>query len=154
MLLSHHSWRLSLWFVIIWKKSSPVLCEISSSHGGEYEVRWSPWWWRQLVPLKRQSTIILHDSTSQKTNLKSCSSSRSHLSICFEWTMKRAEVLSGHPVSRVRYLLSTASTSRCYPASTSIITPQWNVFFFNLFICSKESVLLFVAAAGRVRPTR
>jgi hypothetical protein len=29
----------------------------------------SPWWWRQHVPLKRRSTIILHGSTSQKTNL-------------------------------------------------------------------------------------
>jgi hypothetical protein len=25
-----------------------------------------PWWWRQYVPLKRRSTIILHGSTSQK----------------------------------------------------------------------------------------
>jgi len=30
----------------------------------------SPWWWRQHVPLKRLPTIILHGSTSQKTNLK------------------------------------------------------------------------------------
>jgi hypothetical protein len=52
-------------------------CEISSSHGGEYEVQvWllgctasSPWWLRQNVRLKRRSTIILHGSTSQKTNL-------------------------------------------------------------------------------------
>jgi hypothetical protein len=29
-----------------------------------------PWWWRQHVPLKRRSTIILHGSTSQKTILK------------------------------------------------------------------------------------
>jgi len=29
-----------------------------------------PWWWRQYVPLKRRSTIILHGSTSQKTILK------------------------------------------------------------------------------------
>jgi hypothetical protein len=29
----------------------------------------SSWWWRQHVPLKRRSTIILHGSTSQKTNL-------------------------------------------------------------------------------------
>jgi hypothetical protein len=29
----------------------------------------SPWWWRQHVPLKRRSTIILHGSTSQKTIL-------------------------------------------------------------------------------------
>jgi hypothetical protein len=28
-----------------------------------------PWWWRQHVPLKHRSTIILHGSTSQKTNL-------------------------------------------------------------------------------------
>jgi hypothetical protein len=28
-----------------------------------------PWWWGQHVPLKRRSTIILHGSTSQKTNL-------------------------------------------------------------------------------------
>jgi hypothetical protein len=28
-----------------------------------------PWWWRQYVPLKRRSTIILHGSTSQKTIL-------------------------------------------------------------------------------------
>jgi hypothetical protein len=27
------------------------------------------WWWRQHVPLKRRSTIILHGSTSQKTIL-------------------------------------------------------------------------------------
>jgi len=25
-----------------------------------------PWWWRQHIPLKRRSTIILHGSTSQK----------------------------------------------------------------------------------------
>jgi hypothetical protein len=37
------------------------ICEISSSHGGEYEV--------QICTLKRRSTIILHGSTSQKTNL-------------------------------------------------------------------------------------
>jgi hypothetical protein len=30
---------------------------------------WLPWWWRQYAPLKRQSTIILHGSTSQKTSL-------------------------------------------------------------------------------------
>jgi hypothetical protein len=29
----------------------------------------SPWWWRKHEPLKRRSTIILHGSTSQKTNL-------------------------------------------------------------------------------------
>jgi hypothetical protein len=29
----------------------------------------SPLWWRQYVPLKRRSTIILHGSTSQKTIL-------------------------------------------------------------------------------------
>jgi hypothetical protein len=28
-----------------------------------------PWWWRQHVPLKRRSTIILHGSTSHKTIL-------------------------------------------------------------------------------------
>jgi hypothetical protein len=28
-----------------------------------------PWWWRQYVPLKRRSTIILHGSTTQKTAL-------------------------------------------------------------------------------------
>jgi hypothetical protein len=28
-----------------------------------------PWWWRQHVPLKRRSTIILHGSTTQKTAL-------------------------------------------------------------------------------------
>jgi hypothetical protein len=28
-----------------------------------------PWWWRQHVPLKRRSTVTLHGSTSQKTNL-------------------------------------------------------------------------------------
>jgi hypothetical protein len=43
------------------------LFEISSSHGGEYDDH--PWWWRQHVPLKRRSTIILHGSTSQKTIL-------------------------------------------------------------------------------------
>jgi hypothetical protein len=29
----------------------------------------TPWWWRQHVPQKRRSTIILHGSTSQKINL-------------------------------------------------------------------------------------
>jgi hypothetical protein len=29
-----------------------------------------PWWWRQHVPLKRRTIIILHGSTSQKTILK------------------------------------------------------------------------------------
>jgi hypothetical protein len=28
-----------------------------------------PWWWRQHVPLKRRSTIVLHGSTSQNTIL-------------------------------------------------------------------------------------
>jgi hypothetical protein len=28
-----------------------------------------PWWWRQHLPLKRRSTIILHGSTTQKTAL-------------------------------------------------------------------------------------
>jgi hypothetical protein len=36
-------------------------CEISSSHGGEYDV--------QSCPLKRWSTIILHGSITQKTAL-------------------------------------------------------------------------------------
>jgi hypothetical protein len=36
-------------------------CEISSSHGGEYDV--------QYAPLKRQLTIILHSSIFQKTTL-------------------------------------------------------------------------------------
>jgi hypothetical protein len=27
------------------------------------------WWWRQHVPLKRRTTIILHGSTSHKTDL-------------------------------------------------------------------------------------
>jgi hypothetical protein len=64
--------------------------EISSSHGGEYDVQncllgytavendcrptfqrcvTHPWWWRQYAPLKRWSTIILHGSISQKTIL-------------------------------------------------------------------------------------
>jgi hypothetical protein len=34
-----------------------------------FRERSSPWWWRQYVPLKCRSTIILHGSTSQKTNL-------------------------------------------------------------------------------------
>jgi hypothetical protein len=46
------------------------LCEISSSHGGEYDVQTHPWWWRQYARLKRRSTIILHGSISQKTILK------------------------------------------------------------------------------------
>jgi hypothetical protein len=47
-------------------------CEISSFHGGEYDVQSDhPWWWRQYAPLKRRSTIILHGSTSQKTILTS-----------------------------------------------------------------------------------
>jgi hypothetical protein len=41
------------------------VCEISSSHGGEYH----PWWWRQYAPLKRRSTIILHGSITHKTTL-------------------------------------------------------------------------------------
>jgi hypothetical protein len=51
------------------------LYEISSSHGGEYDVQscllgyTHPWWWRQYAPLKRRSTIILHGSISQKTTL-------------------------------------------------------------------------------------
>jgi hypothetical protein len=46
------------------------LAEISSSHGGEYDVQsCQGWWWRQYEPLKRRSTIILHGSTSQKTTL-------------------------------------------------------------------------------------
>jgi hypothetical protein len=53
-------------------------CEISSSHGGEYDVQscllghtdtTHPWWWRQYAPLKRRSTFILHGSISQKTTL-------------------------------------------------------------------------------------
>jgi hypothetical protein len=42
--------------VFCWKKTSKLtmLCEISSSHGGEYDV--------QSCPLKRRSTIILHGS--------------------------------------------------------------------------------------------
>jgi hypothetical protein len=48
-------------------------CEISGSHGGEYDVQnclhHQGWWWRQYAPLKRRSTIILHGSTSQKTIL-------------------------------------------------------------------------------------
>jgi hypothetical protein len=46
-----------------------ISCEISSSHGGEYDVFRDPWWWRQYIPLKRRSTIILHGSTTQKTAL-------------------------------------------------------------------------------------
>jgi hypothetical protein len=38
-----------------------VVCEISSSHGGEYDV--------QSWPLKRRSTNILHGSITQKTTL-------------------------------------------------------------------------------------
>jgi hypothetical protein len=44
-------------------------CEILSSHSGEYEVQDCLLGWRQCAPLKRQSTIILHGSTSQKTSL-------------------------------------------------------------------------------------
>jgi hypothetical protein len=55
-----------------------ISCEISCSHGGEYEVQncllgcivmSHLWWWRQHAPLKRRSTIILHGSISQKTTL-------------------------------------------------------------------------------------
>jgi hypothetical protein len=34
-----------------------------------YRLMTHPWWWRQYVPLKRRSTIILHGSISQKTFL-------------------------------------------------------------------------------------
>jgi hypothetical protein len=34
-----------------------------------FQVLTHPWWWRQYAPLKRRSTIILHDSTTQKTAL-------------------------------------------------------------------------------------
>jgi hypothetical protein len=61
-------------------------CEISSSHGGEYDVQGcllgytackmivdrrfrGAYWWRQYAPLKSRSTIILHGSISQKTTL-------------------------------------------------------------------------------------
>jgi hypothetical protein len=36
-----------------------------------------PWWWRQRVPMKRRSTVILHGSTSQKTILKKMKCSES-----------------------------------------------------------------------------
>jgi hypothetical protein len=42
-----------------------VWCSELSS--GMYCIR-DPWWWRQYAPLKRQSTIILHGSTSQKNS--------------------------------------------------------------------------------------
>jgi hypothetical protein len=45
-------------------------CEISSSHGGEYDIQNCLLGWRQYAPLKRRSTIILHGSTSQKTIVK------------------------------------------------------------------------------------
>jgi hypothetical protein len=58
---------------------NPWVCEISSSHGGEYDVQScllgctavmsNPWWWRQYAPQKRRSTINLHGSTTQKTAL-------------------------------------------------------------------------------------
>jgi hypothetical protein len=50
----------------IW--TSCCLCEISSSQGGEYEVQ-NCLLRCTHVPLKRRSTITLHGSTSQKTNL-------------------------------------------------------------------------------------
>jgi hypothetical protein len=43
-------------------------CEISSSHGGEYDVQ-SCLLGCTAAPLKRRSTIILHGSTTQKTAL-------------------------------------------------------------------------------------
>jgi hypothetical protein len=54
-----------------WLRTISSTCEISSSHGGEYDVQscLPPWWWRQYAPLKRRSTIILHSSISQKTTL-------------------------------------------------------------------------------------
>jgi hypothetical protein len=36
---------------------------------GTYCLHYHPGWWRQYVPLKRRSTIILHGITSQKTIL-------------------------------------------------------------------------------------
>jgi hypothetical protein len=55
-----------------------LLCEISSSHGSEYD---DPWWWRQYAPLKRRSTINLHGSTTQKTALNINNSVLSLLSL-------------------------------------------------------------------------
>jgi hypothetical protein len=53
------------------QRKNSLKCEISSSHGSEYDVQncHQGWWWRQYVPQKRRSTIILHGSTSQKTIL-------------------------------------------------------------------------------------
>jgi hypothetical protein len=63
--------RIVVLYITLRKENKLWICEISSSHGGEYEVQnCSSRMMRQYAPLKRRSTIILHGSTSQKTILK------------------------------------------------------------------------------------
>jgi hypothetical protein len=58
-------------------RSSGMYCRVKWLSTDVSEVRTAslipddgrPWWWRQYIPLKRRSTIILHGSTSQKTIL-------------------------------------------------------------------------------------
>jgi hypothetical protein len=47
-------------------QTSPV-CAVPDYESGV--LARAPWWWRQHVPLKRRSIIILNGGTSQKTNL-------------------------------------------------------------------------------------
>jgi hypothetical protein len=49
--------------------SSGLYCRVKWLSIDVSEVHTHPWWWRQYVPLKRRSTIILHGSTTQKTAL-------------------------------------------------------------------------------------
>jgi hypothetical protein len=66
--IGHYQWFVYISFSLTIQLY--LCCEISSSHGGEYDVQsFHPWWWRQYAPLKRRSTITLHDSISQKITL-------------------------------------------------------------------------------------
>jgi hypothetical protein len=66
--IHHHQFRSELssgmYCRVKWLSTDVSELRIASNTRDEH-----PWWWRQYAPLKRRSTIILHDSITQKTAL-------------------------------------------------------------------------------------
>jgi hypothetical protein len=56
-------------FRIVFWDVLPCKIIVDRRFKGTYCLQHHPWWWRQYVPLKRRSTIILQGRTSQKTIL-------------------------------------------------------------------------------------
>jgi hypothetical protein len=80
-----------------------------------------PWWWRQHVPLKRRSTIILHGSTTQKTALLSF-----HFPSAITWPRQTPPPFSSYAKdTAINCPAATSCSPNQHHIMLSFVQPLW-----------------------------